>query len=199
MKIRKTGRKYAKTPKGALSLSRVHAWARGCLSGVVCWDHYTVMFFMNSKNANIAILLVIIVIAIFVTLGFFGIGGLNFGAEPAQTSMQEILSELQSTGTVSALRTEDLVEGTEDDRVFTAAADAVAQLSQFQDMPASEIAEASNFISANVLCVSSKVFMINSVASLGKKNSRYSIVCVVKKNELTRYGDSAKIVHWAED
>jgi len=67
---------------------------------------------MNSKNANIAILLVIIVIAIFVTLGFFGIGGLNFGAEPAQTSMQEILSELQSTGTVSALRTEDLVEGT---------------------------------------------------------------------------------------
>jgi len=67
---------------------------------------------MNRKNANIAILLVIIVIAIFVTLGFFGVGGFNIGAQSGQTSAQEILDELQNTGTVSELRTEDLVEGT---------------------------------------------------------------------------------------
>lgn len=71
------------------------------------------MFFMNRKNANIAILLVIIIIAIFVTLGFFGIGGFRLG-QPAETSTQSILDEVQTTGTVADLRIEDMVEGSGD-------------------------------------------------------------------------------------
>ena len=70
---------------------------------------------MNRKNANIAILLIIIVIAIFVTLGFFGIGGFQGGQESSNTPTgQAILDELNATGTVADLRIEDLVEGTGD-------------------------------------------------------------------------------------
>ena len=68
---------------------------------------------MNRKNTNIAILLSIIVVAIFITLGFFGLGGFNFTSS-ATTPMEDILSELRETGTVADLRFSDTVEGAGD-------------------------------------------------------------------------------------
>ena len=65
---------------------------------------------MNSKNTNIAILLALVVIAVFVTLGFFGFGGFSF-TPSAATSTEEILKELQETGTVADLRMHDVSEG----------------------------------------------------------------------------------------
>lgn len=68
---------------------------------------------MNRKNTNIAILLSIIVVAIFITLGFFGLSGFNFTSS-VTTPMEDILGELQGTGTVADLRTNDTVEGAGD-------------------------------------------------------------------------------------
>lgn len=68
---------------------------------------------MTRKNTNIAILLSIIVIAIFITLGFFGLDSFNF-ASSTPTSVEEILKELQETGTVADLRVNDVLEGSGD-------------------------------------------------------------------------------------
>lgn len=68
---------------------------------------------MNRKNTNIAILLSIIVVATFITLGFFGLSGFNLTSS-ATTPMEDILGELQGTGTVADLRVNDTVEGAGD-------------------------------------------------------------------------------------
>lgn len=66
---------------------------------------------MNRKNTNIAILLSVIVIAVFITLGFFGLDSFNF-TPSSVTSTEEILKELQETGTVADLRIDDTLDGT---------------------------------------------------------------------------------------
>jgi FKBP-type peptidyl-prolyl cis-trans isomerase len=68
---------------------------------------------MNQKQTNIVILLVIIAIAIFVVLQFFGLGGFLGGSQQTPASgAQALLQEIQSTGTVSALRAEQITPGT---------------------------------------------------------------------------------------
>ena len=69
---------------------------------------------MNRKSTNITILLLIVVIAIFVTMSFFGLGGFNFGRSAATTPVQSFFDELNTTGTVADLRVETVVEGTGD-------------------------------------------------------------------------------------
>lgn len=76
---------------------------------------------MNRKNTNIAILLAIIVIAVFVTLGFFGLN--SFMVTPSVPLSEDVLKEIQDTGTVSELHVVDVVEGTGDP---VAAGDTVA-------------------------------------------------------------------------
>jgi len=69
---------------------------------------------MNRKSTNITILLLIVVIAIFVTMSFFGLGGFSFGRSAATTPVQSFFDELNTTGTVADLRVETVVEGTGD-------------------------------------------------------------------------------------
>jgi peptidylprolyl isomerase len=67
---------------------------------------------MSRKQTNIIIILAVVVIGIFIGLGFLGIGG--FGAPAAgteSTGAQAILDELQQTGTVAGLRAEDIAVG----------------------------------------------------------------------------------------
>lgn len=65
----------------------------------------------TKRNTHIAIILALVVVALFVALGFFGIRG--FGApQAALPGPQSILDELSETGTVSELRIHDFVEGT---------------------------------------------------------------------------------------
>jgi FKBP-type peptidyl-prolyl cis-trans isomerase len=73
---------------------------------------------MNRKTINLIVILSIVVIIIFISLGFMGFPGINFGSM-AQTPQnnpnaeaQVILDEIQATGSVSELRFVDLVEGT---------------------------------------------------------------------------------------
>ncbi len=68
---------------------------------------------MDKKSTNIAILLLIVFIAVFVTMQFFGLGdiGLNGGGESA-TPTQSFVDELQATGTVADLRVATLTAGT---------------------------------------------------------------------------------------
>ncbi len=75
---------------------------------------------MNRKNINIVIILAIVVIIIFLGLGFLGIGGFNFfnqapqgqqqGADNA-SGAQALLAEVQKNGSVTELKTEDIVVG----------------------------------------------------------------------------------------
>ncbi len=73
---------------------------------------------MNRKNTTIAIILSIVVVVLFIGLGFFGLGGFSSGtAQPASTGAtpgQALLNEIAQTGTVADLRTEDTTLGTGD-------------------------------------------------------------------------------------
>ncbi len=71
---------------------------------------------MSRKQVNIIIILALAVVAIFVGLGFIGIGGFGQSTAPqtTQTGAQAILSEIQQTGTVADLRIEDSTLGTGD-------------------------------------------------------------------------------------
>ncbi len=68
---------------------------------------------MSKKQTNIIITLVVIVIALFMILGFFGYGGfpISSNADDALTAGNDLLEELQSTGTVSDLRVQIISEG----------------------------------------------------------------------------------------
>jgi len=63
------------------------------------------------RNTTIAVILAIVVIIIFVTLGFFGIRSLG-GPSVELSGPQAILDELQKTGTVSGLHIYDFTVGT---------------------------------------------------------------------------------------
>lgn len=67
---------------------------------------------MSRKQVHIIVILAIAVVAVFIGLGFLGIGG--FGTPAAQTEptgAQAILNEIQSTGTVADLRAQDITVG----------------------------------------------------------------------------------------
>lgn len=72
---------------------------------------------MNRKTINLIVILSIVVIIIFISLGFMGFPGINFGPQAAapqndpNAAAQVILDEIQATGSVSELRYVDLVEG----------------------------------------------------------------------------------------
>lgn len=67
---------------------------------------------MNSqKNITIAAILAVVVILIFVSLGFFSFGGFNTNANAPSVGPQDILDELGATGTVADLRVHDVTEG----------------------------------------------------------------------------------------
>lgn len=73
---------------------------------------------MNRKTINLIVILSIVVIIIFISLGFMGFPGINFGSMAStpqnnpNAEAQVILDEIQATGSVSELRFVDLVEGT---------------------------------------------------------------------------------------
>lgn len=64
----------------------------------------------NKRNTNIAIILALVVVALFVALGFFGVRGF-VTPQASLPGPQIILDELQATGTVSELRTHDFTIG----------------------------------------------------------------------------------------
>jgi peptidylprolyl isomerase len=74
---------------------------------------------MDRKSMNIAILLVVVIIAILVVLAFFGLGSFfpksaspQQAGDQASAPVNPILQELRDTGTVADLRTEDVAPGT---------------------------------------------------------------------------------------
>lgn len=67
---------------------------------------------ISKKQTNIAIVLALVVVAIFIMLGFFGING--FGVADGQSvdaGPQALLDELSKTGTVAELRVHKIAEG----------------------------------------------------------------------------------------
>lgn len=70
---------------------------------------------MSRKNINIIVILAIAVVAIFIGLGFMGLNGFTMGSsQTPPTSAQQLLTEIQKTGTVADLRAEDITVGTGD-------------------------------------------------------------------------------------
>lgn len=76
---------------------------------------------MNRKNINIVIILAIVVILVFLGLGFFGLGGFSLGSNqaPQQSAgtagdAQSLLTEVQKTGSVTELKSSDIVVGNGD-------------------------------------------------------------------------------------
>ena len=74
---------------------------------------------MNRKTINLIVILSIVVIIIFISLGYMGFPGINFGSQQpvapqndANAEAQVILHEIQATGSVSELKYVELVEGT---------------------------------------------------------------------------------------
>ncbi|OGG43029.1 hypothetical protein A2841_03135 [Candidatus Kaiserbacteria bacterium RIFCSPHIGHO2_01_FULL_48_10] len=67
---------------------------------------------MNRKSTNITILLLVVVMAIFITMGFFGIGGFTVGGSEPTSDTQLFFDELNTTGTVADLRVETVATGT---------------------------------------------------------------------------------------
>lgn len=65
-----------------------------------------------NKNTTIAMILAVVVIALFLSLGFFGLRGFSSNAEVPASGPQAILDELAQTGTVADLRSFDIVVGT---------------------------------------------------------------------------------------
>lgn len=66
---------------------------------------------MLQRNTSIAIMLAVLVVILFIMLGFFGINGLRGSAPQGSSGAQAILDELSATGTVADLRTYDIIEG----------------------------------------------------------------------------------------
>ncbi len=67
---------------------------------------------MSRKNTNIIVILAIVAVVIFVVLGLMGFGG--FSPVPKAddaTGAQAILNEIKNTGTVAALRIQEISEG----------------------------------------------------------------------------------------
>lgn len=79
---------------------------------------------MTQKNINIIIILAITAVVVFMGLGLFGLGGFPLGQEltnltpeemeSPETAVQNLLTEVQTTGTVADLRIVDVVVGTGD-------------------------------------------------------------------------------------
>ena len=69
---------------------------------------------MSRKQVNIIVILAVAVVFIFIGLGFLGINGFGSTPKTEPTSGQAILTEVQQTGTVADLRTQDIVVGTGD-------------------------------------------------------------------------------------
>ena len=66
------------------------------------------------KETGIAIALAIVVVLLFIMLGFFGVSGFGGDQDPASLAEggpQAILDELTQTGTVSELRVSDVASG----------------------------------------------------------------------------------------
>jgi FKBP-type peptidyl-prolyl cis-trans isomerase len=66
---------------------------------------------MPQKNMYIAVVVAIVVVAIFIFLGFFGVNGNQQQAATAPTSAQELLNDIAKTGSVSELKVVDTVVG----------------------------------------------------------------------------------------
>lgn len=70
---------------------------------------------IGKKETGIAIAIAIVVVLLFIVLGFFGVSGFGGGqlpdATPGQGGAQAILDELSETGTVSELRTSVIAQG----------------------------------------------------------------------------------------
>lgn len=68
---------------------------------------------MPKKNMYIAVVVAVVVVAIFIFLGFFGVSTSSQpDAKSGTTAAQELLTDIARTGTVSALTVIDTVEGT---------------------------------------------------------------------------------------
>lgn len=73
---------------------------------------------MNRKTINLIVILSVIVVIIFISLGFMGFSGLNIGQpaapapEESDATAQSILDEIKATGAVTELKFVDLVQGT---------------------------------------------------------------------------------------
>ncbi len=63
------------------------------------------------KNTVIAMILALVVIGLFIALGFFGFRGFSSSEQAAPTDAQAILDELAQTGTVADLRIIEIVAG----------------------------------------------------------------------------------------
>jgi peptidylprolyl isomerase len=61
---------------------------------------------------QIAVVLAVVVVIIFVALGFFGIGRAPATAEPAATGPQDLLNQISASGGVSTLQKYQTVAGT---------------------------------------------------------------------------------------
>lgn len=67
---------------------------------------------MSRKNTNIIVILAIVAVIIFVVLGLMGFGGFSpVPQEGETTGAQAILNEIKNTGTVAALRVQEISEG----------------------------------------------------------------------------------------
>jgi FKBP-type peptidyl-prolyl cis-trans isomerase len=75
---------------------------------------------MSRKHINLIVILSILVVIIFISLGFMGFSGLQIGQsapipkENQGTTPDSLLQEIQQTGGVTELKYVDLVEGTGD-------------------------------------------------------------------------------------
>jgi FKBP-type peptidyl-prolyl cis-trans isomerase len=80
---------------------------------------------MTQKHINLIVILAIAVILVFMGLGLFGLGGFPLGKElvgenqesqaaSPEVALQQLLQEVQTTGTVADLRIVDVVQGTGD-------------------------------------------------------------------------------------
>ncbi len=67
---------------------------------------------MSRKNMYIAVVVAVVVVAIFIFLGFFGVTGTQQDAGSVETAAQRLLNDIAQTGTVSSLQVIDTVEGT---------------------------------------------------------------------------------------
>lgn len=65
----------------------------------------------SQRNTTIAMILALVVIALFVSLGFFGVRSFGGNEAAVGSGPQAILDELAQSGTVADLRTYDIVTG----------------------------------------------------------------------------------------
>ena len=69
---------------------------------------------MPNKNTVIAVVLAVVVVILFIMLGFFGLKGVGAGPAPL-TGPQALLEELAANGGVSELRIYEIAPGTGED------------------------------------------------------------------------------------